>query len=122
MVWSEADSPPRSHGQLTLELGPRLSSLGISSCSSGESPCSPERINQELLPEARDFECRSKPSGEAVVPAWILDFSLDSGIPFFMGRALVQSPGAEVSVLSLEETSRNRWGVQFSHSVVPKSL
>ena len=29
MVWSEVESPPRSHGQSTLELGPRLSSLGF---------------------------------------------------------------------------------------------
>ena len=122
VVCSEADSPPRSHGQLMLELGPRLSTLGISSCSSGESPCSLEWINKEILLEARDFECRTKPSGEAVVPAWILDFSLDSGIPFFMRRALAQVPWAEVSVLSLEETSRNRWGVQFSYWVVSNSL
>ena len=110
-----------------LELGPRLSTLGISSCSSGESPCSLERINKEILPKARDFECRTKPSGEALfhwilVPAWILDFSLDSRIPFFMRRALAQASWADVSVLSLEETSRNRWGVQFSHSVVSNSL
>ena len=33
----------------------------ISPYSSNESP-SPERINEEILPEARDAECRSKPN------------------------------------------------------------
>ena len=71
--------------------------MGISPCTLGESPCSHERNNKEILPEARGAECRTKPSGEAVVLAWILDFPLASGVPFSWDVLWPRADWAEAS-------------------------
>lgn len=120
---SEAESPPRSHSKSVLAR-PSLLNLEFSPCTLGESPCSHKTNTKCKDTEDRAAAQRTRPSGEAVVLAWILDVSahLLSGFraSLFYGRYTGPGQtGQRLAFPSLQETSRNRWGsVTFLSSCV----
>lgn len=113
VVWREVESPG-SHGRSNAEVGIQTLYSGyLSTCSSGESPCSSERINKEIVPEARDAS-QDQPVGRHLFQPRSLIC-----LPFMGESSGLEHSGQRASIPEQEEISRNRWeSVTFLSSCV----